>query len=166
MHTIELDNETYQFLRQNIEIGEQVLRRLLHIPPYDGRSPSPPAEGKAPNESRDSLLSQFLSSQELEASRDATDRYLQILSFAHHQRGDAFEKVLSIPSGRKRVYFARTREEIERSGTSTHPRQIPGSGFWVLTNLDSSDKRKFLSKALRLVGYGSSVAKEAARQLV
>jgi negative modulator of initiation of replication len=165
VYIIELDDETYEFLRRNNDIGEQVLRRLLHIPPYDGRNTSADADGKAPNNSEDSRLRQFLNAQQLETSRDATDRYLQILAFAHHQKQATFDRVLSIPSGRKRVYFARSEEEIARSGTSTHPRQIPESNFWALTNLGNEDKGKLLFKALRLVGYGSAVAKEASRRL-
>jgi negative modulator of initiation of replication len=165
MHTIELDDETYEFLRRNNDIGEQVLRRLLHIPPYEGRNTSTDGHGKTPNSSEDSLLRQFLNSQQLEASRDATDRYLQILTFAHRQKQAIFDRILSIPSGRKRVYFARSEEEIAQSGKNTHPQQIPESNFWALTNLSNENKRMLLIKALRLVGYGSSVAREAAARL-
>jgi negative modulator of initiation of replication len=162
MHAIQLDDETYEFLRRNNNIGEQVLRRLLHIPPYEGTSLH--GNGQTVTNSDDSLR-QFLNSQQLEASPDATDRYLQILAFAHQQKQDIFDRVLRMPSGRRRVYFAQSEEEIARSGTSTHPRQIPQSNFWALTNLANDDKGKLLVKALRLVGYGSSVAKEAAARL-
>lgn len=165
MPAIELDDETYEFLRRNNDIGEQVLRRLLHIPPYDGRSTSADGNGTTPNSSEDSLLRQFLNSQQLEALRDATDRYLQILAYAHRQKQASFDRILSIPPGRTRVYFARSKEAIAQSGTSTHPRQIPESNFWALTNLSTEHKRNRLIEALRLVGYGSSVANEAARRL-
>jgi negative modulator of initiation of replication len=161
MHTIQLDDEAYEFLRQHNNIGEQVLRRLLHIPPYEGAD----GNGQALASSDDSFLRQFLNSQQLEASHDATDRYLQILAFAHRQKQATFDRVLRIPSGRRRVYFAQSEEEIARSGTSTHPRQIPESDYWALTNLANDNKRKLLVKVLRLVGYGSSVAREAATRL-
>jgi negative modulator of initiation of replication len=165
MHTIQLDDETYEFLRGHSNIGEQVLRRLLHIPPYEGNSSLAGGNGKAPSDSDDSQLREFLRSQQLEASHDATDRYLQILAFAHRQKKTIFDRVLGIPSGRKRVYFAESDEEIARSGTSTHPRQIPDSKFWALTNLANDDKKRLLVKALRLVGYNSAVAREAAARL-
>src|SRR5262249_22278874 len=111
------------------------------------------------------ILQQFLHSQQLEASSDVTNKYLQILAFVHHRKQASFDTILSIRSPRNRVYFAQSEKEIAQSGKSTHPRQIPDSNFWALTNLSNEGKRKLLIKALRLVGYGSSVAREAATRL-
>jgi hypothetical protein len=48
-------------------------------------------------------------------------------------------------------YFGKSREEIERSGTSTQPRNIPGSPYWVMTNSPTHQKKQMLRDALKLL---------------
>ena len=68
-----------------------------------------------------------------------TDQFLKILGFVYNQDPAKFEKVLAV-KGRRRRYFGHSREEIEKSGKSTHPRSIPGSGYWAMTNADTLQK--------------------------
>ena len=58
---------------------------------------------------------------------------LRIFREAYAQKKREFEKVLSI-RGRNRAYFAESEQEILKSGKSTQPREIEGTGFWVMTN--------------------------------
>jgi negative modulator of initiation of replication len=82
---------------------------------------------------------------------NATDKYLRILGFVAEEAGEKFDGVLKV-SGRSRKYIG-SREEIESSGKSTHPRPIPNSKYWAMTNSETNQKRKILGKILRALGY-------------
>src|SRR5688572_4016547 len=91
--------------------------------------------GIAPAQARFNELQEFLKSPRFLALTTLTKRYLNVLGFLYRQDPGLFaEHVLPITKG-ERVYFARSRKEIERSGTSTQPRTIPGTPFWALTNM-------------------------------
>lgn len=50
-------------------------------------------------------------------------------------------------------------------GKSTHPRQIPNSPYWVMTNADTDQKKEMLSRALTVLGYDQDVVQRAASLL-
>lgn len=161
MRTIDIDDDIYNYiLRQTEVIGEpasSILRRLLNKPSLSRTQKA--GNGKV---DQNQELSEFVQSSSLLGCRTATKRFLQILSFAFRQKPESFKKVLSFPTGRSRVYFAQTREEIERSGKSTHPKKIPGAPFWALTNTDTLQKREILSTTLKALDYDARVVSEAA----
>src|SRR6267378_5061824 len=76
-------------------------------------------------------LTKALESSALRGKFNAVDRYLHVLGAAAAQNSREFEKVLAL-RGRGRVYFAKSKEEIEASGTSTQPRQIPSTRYWAM----------------------------------
>jgi negative modulator of initiation of replication len=167
MRTIEVEEDVYKHILQNTEeIGEpasSILRRLLGLPSASRSLATPNGTVKGdPNRE----LSDFVQSLRFLAARTATNRFLQILGFAFKQEPDSFEKILAFPTGRTRVYFARSKEEIERSGKSTHPKRIPGAPFWALTNTDTPQKRDILSTTLKTLGYDPSVVNEAVQTIV
>jgi negative modulator of initiation of replication len=92
--------------------------------------------------------------------QNPTDKYLGILGFAAMDKGDIFDRVLKV-SGRRRRYIGSC-EDIEKSGTSTHPRPIPNSEYWAMTNADTVNKRKMLSKTLRVLDYTAEEIQTAA----
>lgn len=94
--------------------------------------------------------------------RTATDKFLRILGFACREDPAKFERVLDI-SGRRRKYFGRSREEVEKSGTSTHPRPIPGSTYWAMTNADTRQKCDMLKGALEVLGYSAEDIRAAGK---
>ena len=94
----------------------------------------------------------------------AVDRFLYLLSVAHSDRPGEFERVLGGVKGRgRRVHFARSAKEIEASGRSTDPKNIPGSKFWVLTNSPTEQKREMLAHALEVLGYSAAAIDDAVR---
>jgi negative modulator of initiation of replication len=98
------------------------------------------------------------------SARSALERFLRILGFLHAQHLQDFEKVLQI-RGRHRIYFGRSREDVDRSGKSVFPQQIPGSKYWVMTNSPTRQKREILTKVLRMLGYSPEVARRTAAAL-
>ena len=166
--TVEIDDDIYEFLRQNVrafrETESTVLRRLLNLPnakpptllPPPGARPSlgaSPAGQPPPPVDHPSPLMRFVADLSFR-DRNATDKFLGILGFAYKEDPARFEKVIEI-WGRSRKYFGRSREEIEKSGTSTHPRPIPGSEYWVMTNADTRQKCDMLKRALKVLGYSA-----------
>jgi negative modulator of initiation of replication len=105
-------------------------------------------------------LSEALTSPKFTALRSAVDRFLYILGVAHEQKPADFPKLLEY-QGRDRLYFATDSKAIEASGTSTQPRQIPDSRFWVMTNSPNSQKAAMLYKALAMLDYSDAAIRSA-----
>jgi len=82
------------------------------------------------------------------------------LGAAYSQKKDEFEVVLAF-QGRGRTYFAKSREEIIKSGNSTQPRPIPGSPYWVMTNSPTPQKKSMLREVLEALGYSPEAVKAA-----
>jgi hypothetical protein len=80
--------------------------------------------------------------------------FLAILTEVHCNYPDAFSQIGKV-RGRIRRYFAQTASEIEDTGSSTMPRKIPGSNWWVCTNNSRRLKRLILQRAFIAVGCTS-----------
>lgn len=156
MRTIEIENDVYEYLLQNTtQIGEsasKILRRLLGIP---GNVPGPD------DKILDTELSECLNAPAFKAQTNVIGKFLYILSYVHKQRGpEEFKGILEI-SGRNRKYFALNSRELEDSGCSVYPKQIPDSQFWVITNNDTPKKRRMIQDVLKLLGYSDHAVKQA-----
>lgn len=163
MKTVELEDDVYEHLVQNIQdIGESassILRRLLGM-----RACSDLQKSHVLRTNDDHELSAALTHPQFLVNSTAVDKFLYILQVAHEQQGSDFEKVLAI-TGRERTYFAKSKEEIEKTGTSTQPRKIFGSGYWAMTNSPTPQKRQLLRRVLRLLGYSPSAVTAAVATL-
>jgi len=148
MKNIEIEDDIYEHLLANVEyIGESassILRRLLGLQ-------------KETSLIVDSTeLVQFLSSVDFRSKTSAVDRFLAILSFAYKDRGQRkFERILSL-TGQKRKYFGKNFEEVDESGKSVFPKQIPGTPFWVVSNTDTPKKKRILRGALNLLDFSKN----------
>lgn len=157
MRTIEVDDDVYFHIAQNTkEIGEpasNILRRLL------GLSKATPMsiQGKAGSGHE---LAGAMGDPKFLMQTAVVDRFLYFLSVAYSQKRSDFEKVLAI-QGRDRKYFAKSREEVEKSGKSTQPRNIPETTYWVMTNSPTSQKRQMLRDALKLLEYSDTAISAA-----
>ena len=94
----------------------------------------------------------FINKEELAMQRGAVGRFLLILAALYRAHPKQFKVVTEI-CGRDRLYFARTESELAASGSSTKPKQIPESPFWVLTNSNTTRKKMMLTKAATSLGY-------------
>lgn len=157
MKTIELDDDVYAFIASQTErIGEsasEILRRLLPMKaiPKNAQEATPQKQHE---------LSELLASPTFKF-QPSVDRFLSILAEAYKQKTADFEKVRSL-RGRNRVYFADSEKEILQSGTSTYPKQIPHTKYWVMTNASNATKAQMAHDVLRLLGF-SEDARKAAR---
>jgi len=114
--------------------------------------------GSVPNELiRDTssalTLSEFLGSKEFQRQRDSVNRFLALLSWLHLTHADQFADAAFGFRRRKRVYFAKSKKEIVRSGESIGARPIPRSSYWALTTMSNEYKRIILEYLLQALGY-------------
>ncbi len=108
--------------------------------------------------SRESVFN-FINKEELAMQRGAVGRFLLILAALYRAHPKQFNVVTNIApkeSARKnkRLYFAHSEAELAASGSSTKPKQIPESPFWVMTNSNTTRKKMMLTKAAISLGYG------------
>ena len=84
------------------------------------------------------------------------DQFLFVLSAAHKLNAENFEKVEEI-KGKNRTYFATSKDALLENGSSTNPKLIPESPFWVVTNNNTAKKISMLEQVLRHLGYQPEV---------
>ena len=161
MKTITVADDVYDFLKNASELGEDtssLMRRLLKMPNVGTAQAG--ATGTAAllpkqAEVKRSGIHEALTDRRFKIERTAVERFVFLLAWLHGKHRDKFREVLSL-GGRSRRYFARSLKELEDSGTSVNPRQIPNSEFWVVTNNDTQKKEEILRDAMQLLGYDSS----------
>lgn len=173
MKTIEIDDDLYHYIAsQTQQIGENasdILRRLLlgenktvaiaasQIPVE--KAPEP--EKKLP---ANGSIFDVVNRQELQAESSVVGRFLLILSALARVHKADFTRVLDI-KGRNRLYFGCTEAELSEAGSSTNPKQIPNTGFWVITNSNTTRKKMMLTETAQKLGYSEQDA-ERIRELL
>lgn len=168
MKTIEIDDELYHYIAsQTQQIGESasdILRRLLmteqnNTVAQELKVSEKVSEAVIESSSSNGKVFDILSKQDLQAEQSVVGRFLVILSALARSHKSNFANVLDI-KGRNRVYFARTAAELMEAGSSTNPKQIPNSDFWVITNSNTTRKKMMLTEAALKLGYNSVEAEQ------
>lgn len=130
MAQIDLDQELVDFLRANESLTGEApsafLRKLLHK-----RQPKLAQKGRS--------------------DKSDLSIFLRILREIHEQSPERFSAVENV-RGRTRIYFSRNPRDIESSGQSTFPVEIPQIGWWVTSNTSTDRKRAILEEVFRAVG--------------
>lgn len=165
MKTIEIDEELYQYIAgQTQQIGESasdILRRLL-LGDAKAALPETQPDAKIAPEQAVSIPVQtsvfdLINRQELQAESSVVGRFLFILSVLARAHAKQFPAVLEI-KGRNRLYFGRSHDELSEAGSSTNPKQIPNTEFWVMTNSNTTRKKLMLTEAAIKLGYTEAEA--------
>lgn len=168
MKHIEIDEELYQHLASKTQyIGESassIIRRLLSLPvsQHEATVPTPdkvesvlvpeqPMVNETLTKASESVFN-YINKEELAIQRGVVGRFLLILSALYRVHGDKFDVVIDI-RGRDRLYFARSEDALAQSGSSTKPRQIPESPFWVMTNSNTTRKKMMITEVTKALGY-------------
>lgn len=174
---IEIDDQLYEYLRSNIrgfrETENDVLLRLLKRNDHQvARSEVAPKRPSSTNlvadpgiQKTEMSFTEFVQGPDIKSKRNPTDRYLAIIGFACQQKQAVADRLLQL-GGRGRRYFGLTEAEVASSGTSTHPRQVPGTKYWALTNASTHHKGEILGMALRALGYSEAEILAARSALV
>lgn len=101
----------------------------------------------------------LINKEELATQKGAVGRFLLILSNMHRVHSQQFDSVLDI-QGRDRLYFANAELDLLEAGSSTKPKQIPNSEFWVITNSNTTRKKRMLTEVANVLGYSTNDAEK------
>ncbi|TRW49972.1 replication initiation negative regulator SeqA [Aliidiomarina halalkaliphila] len=173
MKKIEIDDELYTYIASHTQhIGESassILRRLLglsdatsahtrteslrHVP-ADVQSVAVSSDTEHSTRFFDRVARQDLTSQ-----KGVVGRFLFILTTLHRCHPEQFVRVLDI-RGRNRLYFSASEAELTSTGTSTNPKQIPETPYWVVTNNNTTKKKSILTQVARELGYTAHEAEQ------
>ncbi|MDC2887886.1 replication initiation regulator SeqA [Psychrosphaera sp. 1_MG-2023] len=105
-----------------------------------------------------------LNKEEVMTQKGAVGRFLFILAAFYRCHNKSFKKVLDI-KGRERHYFGETAKELEASGSSIKPKQIPESHYWVVTNNNTPRKKLIITEVASALNYTQEQAEEL-RELI
>ncbi|PHR65893.1 replication initiation negative regulator SeqA [Pseudidiomarina marina] len=169
---IEIDDELYRYIASHTQhIGESasaILRRLLGLGPAEQATGQPviampETTDTTANASNEGLgrrtIFDVMTRADLAGQRSIVARFLYILSMLYKCHSKKFDAVLQI-SGRDRQYFAKTEAELEASGTSTNPKQIPDAPYFVVTNNNTTRKKSMLTQVALELGYSQEHAEK------
>ena len=166
MKTIEVDDDVYYYLLGRTTEGQvsfsDLMRRAFG---FDGGLWQRPGAGESLRQlarrelgsiaregAPPSDVEAWLRSPRFLAETTSLGRYMTLLTLLYEKHGDDFACILDL-SGRKRRYFALSARELEDTGTSVFPRQIAGSPYWAVTNLETAKKRQVIESILRMLAY-------------
>ena len=174
MKSIQIEDDLYHFIAsQTQDIGEsasEILRRLV-MPEsllnkeqdtivdeaadvYATDNDVSGAQGKEQACQTSAVFSE-LEGQQLQAIPKMVERWLLVLSIIHKHNTQKFSKVLGM-SGRNRTYFATDKDTLLATGSSTNPKNVPGSDYWVITNNNTVKKINMLKEVAEQVGFNVS----------
>lgn len=176
MKNIQIDDDLYEFIAsQTKQIGESasdILRRLL-VPsgaPVSSGEPLPektsasaPEAPMVEEEKEAAALEPVAASGEgindinaesLSQYKSRVEQFLFILATLHNQDPTRFSAVLDV-KGKSRIYFATSKEALLKAGSSTNPKQIPDSTYWVVTNNNTGKKVAMLKEVGAALGYSA-----------
>ena len=161
MKTIELDDDLYFYIAsQTRHIGESasdILRRLLEQPATQAAPVAEPVTTAQPHAVADAMgLEALLDSGELQKEEKSINRFMQVLSTLYRDNPVGFTQATEI-KGRKRVYFSQDPEALRASGSTTKPKPVPQTPFWVITNTNTSRKQNMVAQLMASMGYGEEV---------
>ncbi len=146
MKDIEVSDEVYAAL-QRLATGfhrtpDEVLAALLNVPTASPEAAEP--------------ITAFIISSEFRAKFTDADRYLALLGWIAARHASEFGEFIQSQSGNRR-YLSMSREEILEACRHNQARQIAGTHYWAIMNIDSATKRRFLARLLEFIGYRDAV---------
>jgi len=83
-------------------------------------------------------------------------KFIQILSVLYAEHPTEFQAATEI-KGRKRIYFAKSEKALLSAGSTTKPRKIEHTPFWVITNTNTGRKRNMITQLMAEMGYPHSL---------
>jgi negative modulator of initiation of replication len=164
MKSIEIDDDLYVFIAsQTQHIGESatdILRRLI-MPESVVASFVRLATGNAAViHTPTSLVVNettffYIEEEKLSELSKIVDRFLYILAAMYRVHSEHFDLVLQV-QGPHSLYFAKDKESLIAVRSTTNPKQIPNSSYWVVSNNNTAKKVSILSEVADVLGYSTA----------
>lgn len=136
----------------------QVTKAVREINKVKKSAPAKVAEpvSSQPGELVDaSSLFSVLNDEKFKQPMSKVERFLMMLGALHQTHPNRFDVVLDI-KGKGRLYFAQSKDALLASGSSTNPKAIPDSDYWVVTNNNTDKKCTMLMKTAKALGYSDA----------
>ncbi len=143
---IEVSDDVYAAL-QRLATGfhrtpDEVLASLLNVPTGSPEATEP--------------LAAFILSADFRAKFTDADKYLAVLGWIALRHAEEFGEFIRVQSGGRR-FLSMSREEIVEACRHNQARQIDGTQYWAIMNIDTATKRRFLARLLEFIGYREAV---------
>ncbi len=152
MKQISISNEVFDALQQRVSGFNQspnsIIAALLEA---DTQEIIPDSE---------TPILEFLESSDFRASFTDANKYLNLLAWVYQNHETDFRDFIHKQSSRRR-YFSLSRDEIINACKHNQARQIPGTQYWAIMNIDQATKKRFLKRILVFMGYHNSVIESA-----
>jgi negative modulator of initiation of replication len=146
MKNIEISDEVYAALQKLAngfnQTPDAVLASLLNVP-------------HAPKNAADPLAS-FVLSPEFRGKFTDADKYLAILGWIAARHSEELAEFIRAQGGGRR-YLSLSREEIVEACRHNQARQITGTPYWAIMNIDTATKRRFLARVLEFAGHREEI---------
>lgn len=152
MKTLELSDETYAALQR--------LAAAKHVTPADLIST---LLGTKHEPDSDRLLF-FITGAEFALLTDSIDRYLALLAWVARNYSCDFADFISHQDSARR-YLMLDREKVADIRTRNFARQIDGTQFWAVMNIDEATRRRFVCRLLEFIGCHDETVSQAVQSL-
>ena len=176
MKTIEVDDELYGYIASHTRhIGESasdILRRMLKFSPA-AQSAAPqvvkaaqPAAVVAPtraaNPVKDNVraVRELLLSDEYAEQKKAVNRFMLVLTTLYSLDARAFTEATESLHGRTRVYFASDEQTLLKNGSTTKPKHVSGTPYWVITNTNTDRKRGMIEHIMQSMQFPAELTEK------
>lgn len=151
--TIEVSDETYAALQQlAAQAGrapEEILASLLALSPASAVADEP--------------LAAWMLGPEFRGLAEP-ERYLALLGWMATRHATEFGEFIRAQSVGRR-FLGLTRDEVVEACRQNRARQIAGTQYWAVMNLDATTRHRFLRRVLEFAGYREEVIALAATAL-
>ncbi|MBI2517631.1 MAG: hypothetical protein HYV95_12075 [Opitutae bacterium] len=149
---------------KNVELSDEAFAALQRLAAAKNL---PPAEvlasllGAGRPLSGDHLLF-YLVSAEFTTFGDPVDRYLALLAWVARSYACDFADFVSHQDSARR-YLMLSRDEANSVRSHNHARQIDGTQFWAVMNIDDATRARFVRRLLEFVGCHDETVTQAIR---
>ena len=153
MKRLELSDEAYAALQRLATAKDLSPAELIAVLVDPAR---PPLAG-------DTLLF-HLASAEFTRLADPVERYLDLLVWcARHYAADFADFIAHQESGRR--YLSLSRDEFAETRAHNRARQIDGTQFWAVMNIDDATRTRFVRRLLEYIGCHDETVAHACHAL-
>ncbi|QUM88532.1 replication initiation negative regulator SeqA [Moritella sp. 36] len=97
-------------------------------------------------------IAKLIKNKKFKETTVSVTKFIQILSVLYAENPKEFDSATDI-KGRKRIYFAKSESELLSAGSTTKPRHIENTPYWVITNTNTGRKRNIITQLMAEMGY-------------
>jgi negative modulator of initiation of replication len=97
-------------------------------------------------------IAKLIKNKKFKETTVSVTKFIQILSVLYAENPKEFDSATDI-KGRKRIYFAKSESELLSAGSTTKPRHIENTPYWVITNTNTGRKRNIVTQLMAEMGY-------------